>query len=369
MSRPSVTVIQSPFVITIGRDGRKEIGLADANMRGTRASQQRDSPMDELIAANDPLLRTFIESEGAEARRAALEFVLTDRLGPLVRRIVFRQRRYDRLLRGEDAEDISSLVILRLLNRLQRVPFERAAAIARVDEFAATATFNAIHDFQREQFPEWVKLKRSVRHALSNDARFRTWTSSEYAACGLASWSEGAPGPLPHDWKHHDSTQTAAAIESLLRAADSPLSIADVVRALADAWQITNARADEAKHETADPVSSHAVTLESRNRLAALWRETCALPPAQRTALLLHLRDRDGSSAIALFPLMGIATLDEVAAAIAIPLRELARLWPRLPVDDLTIASLLGVPRQKVINLRAAARERLARRLRKWEPQ
>jgi hypothetical protein len=34
-----------------------------------------------------------------------------------------------------------------------------------------------------------------------------------------------------------------------------------------------------------------------------------------------------------------------------------------LPLDDATIAGLLGLTRQQVINLRKSARERLARRL------
>jgi DNA-directed RNA polymerase specialized sigma subunit len=39
-------------------------------------------------------------------------------------------------------------------------------------------------------------------------------------------------------------------------------------------------------------------------------------------------------------------------------------LWRRLPVSDLEIAERLGVTRQQVINLRQAARQRLARGLR-----
>jgi hypothetical protein len=40
----------------------------------------------------------------------------------------------------------------------------------------------------------------------------------------------------------------------------------------------------------------------------------------------------------------------------------LSALWDQLPLDDLSIAARLGVTRQQVINLRKAARARLARR-------
>jgi hypothetical protein len=42
---------------------------------------------------------------------------------------------------------------------------------------------------------------------------------------------------------------------------------------------------------------------------------------------------------------------------------QFAELWPQLPLDDATIAGLLNLTRQQVINLRKSARERLARRL------
>ena len=53
----------------------------------------------------------------------------------------------------------------------------------------------------------------------------------------------------------------------------------------------------------------------------------------------------------------------EIAAALEIPERDLARLWPDLPLDDLWIAARMGITRQQVINLRKSGRARLARRL------
>jgi hypothetical protein len=48
------------------------------------------------------------------------------------------------------------------------------------------------------------------------------------------------------------------------------------------------------------------------------------------------------------------------------PAEELARMWNDLPIDDMRIATRLGIKRQQVINLRKAARARLARRLVAW---
>jgi len=96
-----------------------------------------------------------------------------------------------------------------------------------------------------------------------------------------------------------------------------------------------------------------------------LWREIAALPPRQRTALLLNLRDRDGLNALALFVLVGVTTIGDLASATGLTVERLWTIWDELPLDDLTIAGMLGVTRQQVINLRKSARERLARRVRK----
>jgi hypothetical protein len=54
--------------------------------------------------------------------------------------------------------------------------------------------------------------------------------------------------------------------------------------------------------------------------------------------------------------------MGELAVALEMPPKVLAQLWNDLPLDDLAIASRLGLTRQQVINLRKSARARLARR-------
>lgn len=322
--------------------------------------------VESLLAANDPLLERLIAAPTEAERHAELEAVLLEHVVPVVRRIVRRHQYSDRLLTTQDAEDIVSAVVVRLVRKLQRVPFERIEAIDRLEDFAAASTFNAIRDFLRVHFPERARLQRRVRYLLASDGRFRTWPAAAGTACGLAEWDETAETCAPAaSWTHHDPERMGDAVESLLRLSGGPLLIAAVVRVLAGAWKIADER-PTGDEEAVDAGVSQAGALESRERLAALWRETQALPAPQRTALLLHLRDVDGGSAIALFPLLGVASLDDVAAAIDVPLQRLAKLWPRLPLDDLAIAAILDVSRQKVINLRLAARQRLARRLKKW---
>ena len=83
-------------------------------------------------------------------------------------------------------------------------------------------------------------------------------------------------------------------------------------------------------------------------------------------------RTQYGGGGIDLFPLTGVAGWREIAAALDMPADEYAALWPDLPLDDTEIARRMGATRQQVINLRKAARARLARRMKdagEEEPQ
>src|SRR5207302_11096038 len=84
------------------------------------------------------------------------------------------------------------------------------------------------------------------------------------------------------------------------------------------------------------------------------------LSQRQRTAFLLHadvLRD---------FELLGLASIRTLASHLGLTKEQLANLWNRLPLDDLTIAGILDCRRQQVINLRRVARDNLGRAWRDW---
>jgi allophanate hydrolase subunit 1 len=103
--------------------------------------------------------------------------------------------------------------------------------------------------------------------------------------------------------------------------------------------------------------------IDQVRRLARIWQEVLLLPPNQRAALLLNLRDADGQGVIELIPATGVATFDELAVALEIPVARLEEIWNDLPLDDNRIAEALGLNRQQVINLRKSARWRLSRRI------
>jgi len=101
----------------------------------------------------------------------------------------------------------------------------------------------------------------------------------------------------------------------------------------------------------------------AREEVELLWNEVLELPPKQRAALLLNLRDAAGRNALEILVFTNIASIDAIANATGITPEKLSEIWNELPLNDKAIASTLGQTRQQIINLRKSARERLARRI------
>lgn len=321
-----------------------------------------------LLSLNDPLLEPLLLAESDEERRSAIGSVLVTYARPTIQRVLSSYREPDSAIGPVEAEDIASTVLLRLVRRLQSVVEGEDEAIGSLADFAATLTYNAIYDFMRSRYPERTRLKNKVRYVLSRDRRFRSWSTDRGLTCALASsMPMDNVAELPRrGWaarRRVEPERTAEAIEELLRSAGQPVLVEELVRSLAELWNIADPRPVELTADAPDPARTHAMRLEKRQYLESLWREIRDLRGPQRAALLLNLRDADGGNANALFVLAGIATFDEVAAAIGMSSQRLTELWAELPLDDLGIAERLQLTRQQVINLRKAARARLARRM------
>jgi hypothetical protein len=127
---------------------------------------------------------------------------------------------------------------------------------------------------------------------------------------------------------------------------------------------------------------------EWREFLGQLWAEIEQLPNFQRIAYLLNFTAGDGQ--LELFWAYGVASIRGIGSALRLTADQFGRawlelgltdeerrkaealtsydekfalLWQYLPLTDLMIAKILGTERQKVINLRKAAGDRLSRRM------
>ena len=321
-----------------------------------------------ILAANDRLLSSLVLARTPEERDDAMETIVREHAHPLIELVLSKHRRSGDVLRPQDLEDIGATAVLRLVARLQRLTFDEEASIASLADFTAMLTHNALNDAMRRRFPERTRLKNRITYVLMRDARFRTWSGPEGTACALASASTiGRPMELDDDVDQSlraqlDPDRLPDALAMILLRAGGPLRVNDVVRFLAEAWQIRDVE-PQPIHDVAAGGLSPAARAEERNFLAVLWSEIGEMRDAQKAALLLNLRDSEGGNALALLLVVGIATFDQIAAALRMTAEELAAIWNDLPLADLVIAERLQLSRQQVINLRQAARARLGRRM------
>ena len=329
------------------------------------------APLDKRSAVerNDPALASYLGAGDEAARRRELELILL-RVRPVITAVLNRFERREFHPRAEDRDDMTSVVTLRFIDKMRRLAAGDTAPIENLDSYVAVLAQNAATDVLRERYPEMRRLRRSVRRLISSDERLAIWNSGNATVCGKREWRgrEAAPLAIAPDSASAEMCNRRDAPESLLAIltfAGQPVLFDELISLVAKLWDIADGMAiDVAETDPADGQASPEAEYESRRFLEAMWEEVKALRTAQRAALLLNLRDIDGSNALALLVILEIASFDDIAAALEITPQRLGDLWKGLPLEDQAIASMYGITRQRVINLRRAARERLIRRLR-----
>ena len=306
-------------------------------------------------------LAAFLTASSNDEAELRLGALLDGHAAPLVRRIA--ARRLGNL--PGDIEDVCAQVMLQLLVRLRRERSDPTiVTIDALSSYVATAAHHGCDHYVRARHPLRWRLRNRIRHVLDHDTRFAVWKAGEVWTCGLAAWRGQPPGqerPVTSALADVPADRVSDLLARLFPASGAPLELTAVVEAAALAWGVPLFHHDEGARLDfiADGVLRVDQRLDQRARLDAVWVQLRELPLRQRHAVLLNLRD----DAITLFLTSGVASLSNMADALELPLHEFARLWNDLPLPDAVIAERLGCARQQVINLRMAARKRLANRL------
>jgi DNA-directed RNA polymerase specialized sigma24 family protein len=336
------------------------------------------------------VLVPFLGSSGDEAERclAALLEGDTDRtVRSIVARTLCGSARGGRS-QVLEAEDVRADVVVQLLARLRRLKAQtEQAPIENFSAYVASIAYRTCYTHLRRLYPQRARLKNRLRYALTYNADLMLEQDPlGIWRCGLTEWAgdarpsgdaaqrfrrepaafarEALPNPAERGWS------LAETVKALLSEIGEPVDLDLLVDSMGGVFGIddrirlwASANDEDSVLEVADPQASVVQTLLDRQYLSRLWDQIRELPVNQRVAILLNLRDEDGRSALPLLPLTNIATIRQIAEALDVPAVELASLWPRLPLDDATIASRLRLTRQQVINLRKSGRARLARRM------
>ena len=324
--------------------------------------------MDDRI--NDPMLRPLFDAHDEETVQAALGTIIGQSTHTIRKLLQGYIHPYGEL-QPEDADDVASAVTVRLLRKLRACTTGTEEPILQLPAYVARQTLNAVNDHLRARFPLRARLKNRLRYVLKHDRRLALWASANGMTAGLARFRDTPPSPVAHPITRFTATRpmleqnrTAEALVAILTSIGRPLLFDDLVRMVVDLWNVTDSRPATLESTVmADTRFDPHEEIDRRRYLQSLWIEIRELRPQQRAALLLNLRDAGGTNGLALFVLSRIASLEEIADVLGSTPAKLAEMWRELPLDDLTIAEMLGLTRQQVINLRSAARARLARRM------
>jgi DNA-directed RNA polymerase specialized sigma24 family protein len=344
----------------------------------------------------DALLMPYLQAVDEEDSECLLGAIVSAYVEPVIRQVIGSkmQVRFDsqgRASHNPDAEDLYHETLVQLLARLKECKTNPLGnAIGNLRGYVAVISHHTCYEYLRLKYPQRYNLKNKLRYLLTHQSGMAMWENeSGDLLSGFAMWREQTKARMRSNRLRQLLDDPRTALQSALPQGDfqrarlsdlvatvfnhtnHPIELDDLVGIIAGLRGIKertaqpatrNKDADPFAH-VAEPRTDVAVEVDQRLFLKWLWMEICQLPVRQRMALLLNLRDEQGGGIAALLPVTGIATMRQIAAALEMEAEEFARLWSRLPLDDASIAGLLGLARQQVINLRKCARERLARRM------
>jgi hypothetical protein len=297
-----------------------------------------------------------IREDGALlADRDRLDEALFARAVPVIDAVIRRRCRNWRIAADVPGE-VRSEVLLRLLRRTR----DRASdPIERLDEYVAAVASRVIDDLVRAALPEWARLKHRVRYVLDHDDRFvMTLSADGRTVCAL----ETATAFNRRRVRSSAADALAKTMLDVMRQLERAPSIDDLVTEVAARCGVADPIHADAVRIVAPRTQEPDAPFQTRQALRALWTEIRELPRRQRLALLLNARDTAGDSVLRLLMESEVMTPGELARAVEVRESDLELLLARLPMRDLAIADCLQLTRQQVINLRSAARDRLARR-------
>ena len=338
----------------------------------------------------DAVLLPFRSAQEEGASGTALERLICESAQPVLRDVIRNKLRVghssDRDLTDDQAADLASDVTMKLVARLRELRSQPAArAINNFRGYVAVMAYHACDEFLRQKYPRRYSLKNQLRYLLTHRDGLKLWESTDgILLCGYAVWdrpfrlNKSARAGFPDVLSTYAALNPAELslpdlVSAIFNQCGAPLEFDELVSLVADLRDIkdeptapasidddtidTRAGREQSSKELDDRI-------DQRSQLERLWVEIGELPLRQRIALLLSLRDDQGRGVLTLLPLVRVASIRQIAEALAMSAEQLATLWNQLPLEDTSIASSLGVTRQQVINLRKCARQKLLRRTR-----
>ncbi|MEP7273306.1 MAG: sigma-70 family RNA polymerase sigma factor [Acidobacteriota bacterium] len=345
-------------------------------------------------------LRQYLDATDDAERDGLLEELILVEAMPAVRRTVSYRLRFclggaGSALLHPDAEDLCHEVVARLVRRLEMLRARKdPAGIREFAQYAARVASNACNDYLRQKYPARARLKDRLRDLLERHPDFALWRRDDVPdhldefCCGFRTWRALTPDPIFADRVRrsleYDGTADrtfaypgelgrqplAEIVSELFNRGGGPIAFEALLAAVAIVLEIKgdfmvtfdeNLFASEAPLKAA--AGAYETRIEKREVLLRVWQVICKLPVKQRSAFFFSFSDQSGDDLLSLLLDADVATPIEVAARLEMSLEGLMIVAKEMPLDNATLAVLLGTTRQNINKWRYRANCRLQEEL------
>ncbi|QQS46582.1 MAG: hypothetical protein IPM66_22230 [Acidobacteriota bacterium] len=344
--------------------------------------------MSKSSAEIDPLLEPLLQPGDDDRADDLLSQLITTHAEPVIRAVIRSKLHLNSHQGQADSNDLRQEAVTQLIAAIRQ--FRERPDLRPISDLrglAAVIAHRACSGWMRRRFPQRHSFKNRLYYLLTRQRGFALWRNrNNRMVAGFAAWRDREDAVTGEQLAGMSNDERLAArirsldigrrsewsdaLAEILDYLGGPVDFEAFVGTLAAFLQIedqpvesTDQIEDPGGFLIADRQPDASLQVEKRIFLERLWEEVRLLPPNQRAALLLNLKDPEGKGCIALLPAIGIATFRQLAEVLGMGAERLAEIWNDLPLEDEKIAGLLQLTRQQIINARKSARERLARRL------
>ena len=322
-------------------------------------SNQSDHLLDAYLSANETVLAD-----------QALAQLLSLYVKPKIEEILSSKLQND-THRQEDFDDLHSDVVTQVLTRLRKIKdTDGAGRMDDFDQYVASVTNDTWDQYVLNSHPMRTRLRGRLQYVLTRHPELDMWQKHTLWLCGYKEWKD------LDTFIDRDGIRTVSGLSSNQDLPEQLLSVfAQVHKAVPFHLLVeffsefygfveTYHFADVLEKDVSEPVEFR---IENEDQLRLIYDEISALSLNQRRALLLNLKDDEGGAMLPVFPVMGIASIRQLAETLEIPLESFITYWNASPLEDSKIAEILGITKFQVAHLIQSARERLSRRMQKPE--
>jgi DNA-directed RNA polymerase specialized sigma24 family protein len=333
---------------------------------------------------------------------------------PIVRAIIRKKlrvtlREEDERRENQDALDLVQSVYLDLAKAMDTGGRE----IKDLGPYAAVVTYHACAQYLRSRYPEHTRLKNKLRYFLSHEPGFAVWETREgESCCGYAGWQRtpvvgvervqaliANPGEIWAKLSPYEPRKAAVAkaldamkasdwrnlLEAIFDQLEHPLELDQLLSIASVLFGVKDEVGGEIDDSGGWPDFDQ--RLHAKKLMQGLWHVLQDFEHRWLMAFLLNLpgATKEARGEIEAFETSGAASRRDIGQLLGLIRREyedlghetrewpadpgspedrMAAAWSFLPREDILIARALQCEKQQVINLRAVAVQKAAKRMR-----